>query len=119
MPDIGSSRPSAGSVDTVPLSGEFDYSNAHEISDAVYAALGRGAAVIVLDLDGVDFFSAAALGALVRSRNTCRRHGSRLGVVRPPPWLRRLLTVTGLDSLLEMPSNGHVTGQRSRPAVPA
>jgi anti-anti-sigma factor len=85
---------------TIRLFGEFDYSNAHDIDDVVSSALGHAPTSIVLDLDGAELVSAAALGAVVRSRNTCRRRGVPLTVHAEEARLRRLFTITGLEALL-------------------
>ena len=100
---------------TIRLVGEFDYSNARDISDAVCEALDRGADAVRLQLDEVDFISAAAIGAIVRSRNSCRRQGSLLGVVCGQPRLRRLFVITGLDDLLVPPSSDERTGTATPP----
>jgi anti-anti-sigma factor len=86
---------------TIRLLGEFDYANAGDISDAVSTALGQSPRWVLVDLDGVEFMSAAALGAVVRSRNSCRLRGARMTVRTDQARLRHLFTITGLDGLLE------------------
>ena len=91
-----------GPIVTVALSGDIDHRNAHEIVYRVAGVVNRGARRVVVDLEAVDFMDAAALGALVRSRNLSRPHGANVRVRCSDRRFRRLFVLTGLGKLLEV-----------------
>ena len=105
-------RPSGrGPTRTVPVAGEIDLHNAHEIVDSVTGAVNHGARNVVVDLDAVQFMGAAALGALVRSRNLCRPRGASVSVRCSDSRHRHLFAVTGLEAFLEDGAAGTVTSR--------
>lgn len=55
---------------------------------------------VVVDLSEVSFFSAGAIGELVRARNISRAAGGDLVVRAPSPFGRRLLGIVGLTNLI-------------------
>jgi anti-anti-sigma factor len=59
----------------------------------------RGASRLVVDLAGVSALDAGGLGALLRLRQSACRHGVPVMVRRAGPRVRRLLQLTGLDSV--------------------
>ncbi len=83
------------------LSGELDASTAPVIVDA--ATLVRavfGAGDLALDLSGVTFIGADALGAIVRVANAQHAGADQLEVRHASEWVARVFAFGGLDELL-------------------
>ncbi len=80
----------------VQVRGEIDLSNARELEatfGSIVAGLRSAPRVVVIDLSGVTFFSAAGLSALVRIRQGSPGHLT-LRIVAATRTLRRLLEIT-------------------------
>ena len=84
----------------VALRGELDVTCAAEIA----AAVGVGAApgqLVIVDLAGLDFIDCAALRALAAAQRRARHDGGDVLLAAPDGPVRRLLALTGLDSVLD------------------
>ena len=58
--------------------------------------------VIVIDLEGVQLLPSLGLGKLVEFTNKCKAKENRMKLAGLSPNLRRVLTLTRLDRLLEL-----------------
>ena len=83
----------------VTVVGEIDLANSAELRSRLEAA-SRNGGVVEVDLHRSTFFDATGLSALVSGRQTARGRGGRLLLTGVPPYLRRLLVVAELESLL-------------------
>ena len=98
----------------VALRGELDVTCAAEATAAVTVGAAPGQLVIV-DLAGLHFIDCAGLRALAAAQRQARQDGGDVLLAAPDGLVRRLLALTGLDSVLDTyPS---VTAARA--AVPA
>jgi anti-anti-sigma factor len=66
------------------------------------AATSQPASGLVIDLAEVEILDAAGLGALVRLRQHCESQGTSLKLINPNKHVREVLTLTALDSVLEV-----------------
>jgi len=90
--------PRAG--DAVLLAGELDLAVDPALRESVHAALAeRGSNVVILDLAGVSFMDAHALGTLLELHDEARAAGRDLHLRNVPAPVRRLLHLTGCTSL--------------------
>jgi len=64
----------------------------------------RQARVIVLDLSEVTLLGASGLGMLVFLHNWAGANGIQLKLVNPSSWIREMLELTGLTSVLHITS---------------
>ena len=70
---------------------------------AVVAQLAEGGfAEIAMNLSAVSDLDAHGLGELVLARQAARDRGAQLTLVAPPPRVRRLLSVTRLDTVFDV-----------------
>jgi anti-sigma B factor antagonist len=60
------------------------------------------AADVVVDLRRVTFCDSSGLNVLVRARQRHVAAGGSLGLAHPSPMLRRLLSVSGLESVFDV-----------------
>jgi len=91
----------------VRLRGELDVSNAHELRDVFDELLTAGPQPIVVDLAGLSFADCSGMSVLVATRQRLARHRHDLGVIAPQPIVRRLLTLTGMDTLFGLGEDEH------------
>ena len=89
-----------GRIQVVPVRGELDLALADSLAARGYAAIGRQARVLLLDVAGVSFCDACGLSALVRIANHADRTGCRYGLIAPQPLVMKILRITGLDQRL-------------------
>jgi anti-anti-sigma factor len=88
----------------VALSGEIDMENAHEIRDAVDAALTAGSPPLIrIDLHAVTLIDSMGISALVGAHHTAKVRGTHLVVVNPNEFVYRQLYISGLVGLLGRP----------------
>ena len=72
-----------GQIQVVQVRRELDLALADSLAVRGYAAIGRQARVLLLDLAGVSFCDACGLSALVRIANHADRAGCRYGLIAP------------------------------------
>ena len=89
-------------VQLIRMGGELDLATADGLAERGYAAIGRGARVLLIDLARVPFCDACGLGALVRIANQADRATCRCGLLAAQPQVVRLLRLTRLDRRLSV-----------------
>src|SRR5437764_3009624 len=86
------------SADTVALTGDLDVAVAPDVRQRLDELLARQASGVgIVDLRDVTFLDSAILGVLVGAARRARDAGGDLEVHAPPPMVRRLFAVTGVD----------------------
>jgi anti-anti-sigma factor len=87
----------------VSVRGEIDHSNAKVLRDELHAVvIGRRPSLVKVDLGLVTFLDSAAVGVLVAAQRDAAAEGARLVVGAASPFVRRQLTVAGVDELLRL-----------------
>ena len=81
----------------VVASGELDLGTAPLLRES----LGRLHGCVVVDLAGVTFLDASAIGVLISQRNRLRNHGGELVLRGPHGVVRRAIEVVGLADWIE------------------
>jgi anti-anti-sigma factor len=84
----------------VVLRGELDLAGAPHLEQVLDQLCRDGVPEIVLDLSGLDYLGAAGLGVFLDADDSLRAAGGRLILHRPGRLARRILTITGLDTVL-------------------
>lgn len=84
----------------VALSGELDLATAPHLQQVLDQLCRDGYSEIVLDLSGLAFLGAAGLTVFHRVDHQLRAAHGRLILHRPGPRARRVLAITGLDTVL-------------------
>jgi anti-anti-sigma factor len=84
--------------------GEVDLATAPELRDRLLNVFRKyPPAALLVDLSGVTFLDCTGLGALIAVRNAAVRVDCHLRVTSPPPFVHRILDLTGLLSVLTAP----------------
>jgi anti-sigma B factor antagonist len=91
-----------GAWAVVVLSGEVDLALAPALREAVDALIAERRARIVLDLEQVSFMDSSGLGVLVYGMRRAGALGGMLRLAAPGEQVRRLLELTGLDTVVEI-----------------
>ena len=92
----------------VEVSGEIDLHTAPALRAALdsvvaeAAAASPGGADVLVDLSGVGFMDSTGLGELVGAHKALGRAGGRLHLVVTSDRVARLLSLTGLDEVLDV-----------------
>ena len=89
-----------GRVAVVRVAGELDAATVPKLRAAL-APLGRAPGdVVIVDVGGLTFADASALGAFVAAHTRAEAVGARLVVRAPSPLLERMLAITRVGEVL-------------------
>ncbi len=85
---------------------ELGLANCDGFGREVRAALGEGIHNVVIDLSSTSFMDCTGLGALAALSKTARQFNGGVSVqlVNPTPFVRRIVGLTGLDTMLQTES---------------
>ncbi len=96
----------------IEVRGEIDIATSPELNAGLLKEL-LARRDVELDLTGVVFMDASALGAIIGARRRFERRGKSLLVsLRPSTQPHRLLTLTGLLPMLVLEDGGNSAAQR-------
>lgn len=83
----------------VTAGGEIDLYTAPRLQAEFASALRDGPARIVVDLSGVEFCDSTGMNVLLAALKRARERGGSLELAGPRPAVRKILEVTGLDTV--------------------
>ena len=97
----------------VRVTGDLDYETADEVVEAASQLLARQVELIDLRLDfsGLTFLDSAALSGLLLLQRRTTQSGVQLHLDHRPPFLDRVLQVTGLYGHIAASNSGAATGE--------
>ncbi|WP_052390448.1 STAS domain-containing protein [Streptomyces sp. NRRL B-24484] len=81
------------------VEGDLDLDGARAVRPDLEAALDAAATDLCVDLSGVGFCDSSGLNLLLRLRTRAQARGVRLVLSSLPPQMRRLLDMTGADTV--------------------
>ena len=93
-----------GDTTLISVTGEIDIATCERLRDAIEPHLGPQQAII-LDLSGVEFTDSSLLNVLVQARGTLTADGGSLFLRNPSIAANRLITLSGLEDLLQTDAN--------------
>jgi anti-sigma B factor antagonist len=88
------------------LRGDLDVSNADSLRRVLDGLLERAPQTLVVDLAGLGFADCAGLSIFLAARTRLAAQGHQLILVNAQPVVRRLLAVTGLDTVFRLSDPG-------------
>lgn len=100
MEDLSTEVSRDGNATLIRVVGEIDIATCERLRDAIEPHLGPQQ-TIVLDLTEVEFMDSSSLNMLVQARGTLTADGGSLFLRNPSLAAHRLLTIAGLEDLLE------------------
>ena len=104
----------------VTISGEIDLYTAPRLHSELSAVLADGMPPrVVIDMSGVEFCDSTGMNVLLSGLRRVRERGGDLEIASPKPAVRKILQVTGLDSVFTLVDDANPpTLNRPKPAVP-
>jgi anti-sigma B factor antagonist len=104
----------------VTIVGEIDLYTAPRLHSELASVLADGMpARVVIDMSGVEFCDSTGMNVLLSCLRRARERGGELEIAAPKPAVRKILQVTGLDSVFTLVENADPAGaSRPKPAVP-
>ena len=94
---------STGQGAILALRGSLDIATADELEQTVREHIRRGE-LILLDAKELAMCDSTGLGAIVRAHRQASAAGARIVVQGPRPYVADLLSMTGLDKVIEVRS---------------
>ena len=91
-----------GQVAVVTLPEEIDVTNADTVLDELLAALNQGAILVIADMSRTNFCDSSGVSAIVRVFRQATASGSGLRLVVDTPAVQRVLSITGVDRLVDV-----------------
>ena len=91
-----------GQVAVVTLPEEIDVTTAELVREELLAILRQGATLLIADLSKTEFCDSAGVSALVRTYREASTGGSAMRLVIGMPGVRRVLSITGVDRLVDI-----------------
>jgi anti-sigma B factor antagonist len=113
VPDVelNVSTASQGGHAVVTATGELDLYTAPRLQAALAGLLRGDVDRIVVDLAGVEFCDSTGMNVLLSCLRRVHERGGELEIASPKPAVRKILQVTGLDSVFTLVDT-------PKPAVP-
>ena len=91
-----------GQVAVISLPVEIDPVNAGQVRDDLLSVLNRSPSTLIVDMSGTTFCDSAGVNALVRAYKRACACGAVMRLVVTAPSVRRVLAITGVDSLVDV-----------------
>jgi anti-sigma B factor antagonist len=104
----------------VTICGEIDLYTAPRLHSELAGLLAEGMPTrVVIDMSRVEFCDSTGMNVLLSCLRRARERGGELEIAAPKPAVRKILQVTGLDSVFTLVEDADPRGlSRSKPAVP-
>jgi len=84
----------------VALAGESDVYTYAQLRGALEAEAGKGSALLIVDLAGLEFMDSTGVQVLLDIRVLMNEHGGKLVLARPQNTVARVLNLVGADQLI-------------------
>lgn len=95
-------RPQGTGRVVVAVGGEVDILTSPQLRAAVLDQIDAGAALVVLDLDGISFLGTSGLAVLIEAREAAQEKGVDLRLACSERRVLRPLTIAGLSPLFSI-----------------
>jgi anti-anti-sigma factor len=86
----------------IALTGELDLASSPALEEELAKVFTSDAQTVVIDLRQLDFMDSTGLSILVRAHHSAIADQRRLALVKGPPQVQRLLTLTGVTDRLSL-----------------
>lgn len=86
-----------GEMCVVAVSGELDLASSATLDQQLTRMLDAAAALVVVDLRGLEFMDSTGLSTLVKAHQRAEQAGKRFALIRGSQQVQRLLSLTGVE----------------------
>ena len=116
--ELNVSSRSQGDHELVIATGEIDLYTAPRLQSEIAAVIASAAPAsrVIIDMSGVEFCDSTGMNVLLSCLRRVRERGGELEIASPKPAVRKILQVTGLDSVFTLVDDANMS--RSKPVVP-
>jgi anti-sigma B factor antagonist len=97
---------SQGDHTVISVTGEIDLYTAPKLQSELMSALSGSPARLIVDMSGVDFCDSTGMNVLLAAQRMAREHGGNVELSGPRPAVRKILQVTGLESVFTVTGDG-------------
>ncbi|GGU94317.1 anti-sigma factor antagonist [Actinomadura cremea] len=97
--ELNVSTASQGGHAVVTATGELDLYTAPRLQAALAGLLRDHVDHITVDMSGVEFCDSTGMNVLLSAMKRLKEHGGSLELAAPRPAVKRILQVTGLDTV--------------------
>ncbi|QFG23011.1 STAS domain-containing protein [Actinomadura sp. WMMB 499] len=97
--ELNVSTASQGGHAVVTATGELDLYTAPRLQAALAGLLRDRVDQITVDMSGIEFCDSTGMNVLLSAMKRLKEHGGSLELAAPRPAVKRILQVTGLDSV--------------------
>ncbi len=92
---------------TAVLEGEIDHHSAAQMRREIDEAVGQSQPeTLVLDFGGVTFMDSSGIGLVMGRYRLVHEYGGLVRVQNPPPHIRKVMKVAGLETIASIESGG-------------
>ncbi|WP_344595637.1 STAS domain-containing protein [Actinomadura vinacea] len=97
--ELNVSTASQGGHAVVTATGELDLYTAPRLQTALAGLLREQVDRVVVDMSGIDFCDSTGMNVLLSAMKRLKERGGTLELAAPRPAVKRILQVTGLDTV--------------------
>jgi anti-anti-sigma factor len=83
------------------LTGELDLASEEAVTAEIMRELAKSPAVLILDLEGLEFIDSTGLRVLLTARNKASENGTRMLLTAPPAPVQRVFEIANVSELFE------------------
>jgi anti-anti-sigma factor len=84
----------------IAIIGELDLASSPTLEESLGQVFASGAPMVILDLRELEFMDSTGLSVLIRAHQTAVDANRKLCLVKGPPQVQRLLSLTGVGDRL-------------------
>ncbi len=88
-----------GDILKISLDGSFDIAGAADV-DLPFSVIGGKRRKVIVDFTDVNFMASMGVRVLIKTAKAMANHGGKLVVVNPNDAARKVMSATGLDSIV-------------------
>lgn len=91
---------SQGQSTVIAVSGELDLASSPALQEELERVSASDARMLIIDLRELDFMDSTGLSVLVKAHRAAEEGARRLYLIKGPPQVQRLLSLTGVGERL-------------------
>ncbi|MBC3899173.1 MULTISPECIES: STAS domain-containing protein [Acetobacterium] len=94
-----------GKTSMVSIKGEIDIYSIEKFRASIEKEIMTQATQIILDCSELSYMDSTGMGVLIELRNKSKEMGQRIIMMNPRPNIKKLLSLTGVDKIIEIVDN--------------
>ena len=89
----------------VSIRGEIDIYSIEKFREIIEEKIRTQAPEIILDCSELSYMDSTGMGVLIELRNKTKEMGQKIIMINPRPNIKKLLSLTGVDKIIEIVDN--------------